>query len=91
MHPSYMGPSMPRPARERLTPIPGGKLDVALGIYRKELGAIVERQNNLKRVVNAGGRPKPFSYFVGWAQAWLSAHPEPSGRSSSPRRSTHGL
>jgi hypothetical protein len=58
MHPSYMGPRMPRPCRERLTSIPGDKLDVALGIYHRELSAIVERQNSSRRAVNTGGRPK---------------------------------
>lgn len=71
VHPSCRDESLPSPARERLTSIPGGKLDVALGIYHKELRAIVEEQTNSKPAVNAIGSSKPFSHFVQWARAWL--------------------
>ena len=71
MHPSCLEPRTPSPGRERLASIPGGKLDVALRIYHKELLAIVEGQSNLKLASNVDDRPKPFSHFVRWARRWL--------------------
>jgi hypothetical protein len=71
MHPSCLEPRMASPGRERLTSIPGSKLDVALHIYHKELRAIVEDQITSKLAANMGGRPKSFRHFVQWAWASL--------------------